>query len=226
MTQDARREMGLLLMFILLLAGSMGCATIAALNKVNKPGYSSRTLALSDEIFAMGRPQASLAQQLGQQNLVAFIGRKHTYMLFRGGAELEQIARSQLDPKRILIDAQDSSNLNLKDEQIWGELRLTYKAQPQEQAYLNSVGFTPWNERRDTYYRYISIEGLLYPAISLPAGHGTFQEKYPIHLYRSQEHPPKTNYAAIPLVPLAVVTDILLTPVYIGGLILFSISSK
>lgn len=136
-------------------------------------------------------------------------------MLFKGGSELERIAQSELAAERIQIDA-TSQNLYLKDKKVWGHVRLIYAATAElsieENQKLLALGFS----QRDTrFYQSVYVEGLLYPPIS--ETQDSLKIRRPIHLYTTQKAAPFfENYAAMALLPLAVVTDVILTPLYLG----------
>jgi hypothetical protein len=69
------RGVTLLMAFIVLIAGSMGCATMYVSSLIS----SHNNPVLTDEIVAIGRPDASLAKEMGQKNAIAFLGMKNTY---------------------------------------------------------------------------------------------------------------------------------------------------
>lgn len=195
----------------------MGCATLLTWNAIEEPGKTTKELAVSDEILALGRPDETLAQKLGRNDVVAFLGTQYTYMIFEGGAELERIARSGLDPQRIQLDAAQSGNLSVSEHQVWGDVRLVYTAYPQEQATLSALGFAPTRPgQAQMYERKVYVQGLLYPALEVPPRQGRLHVTRPIRIYRTQETAPGINYTMIPLLPLAVATDVLLSPVYLG----------
>ncbi|MCP4702806.1 MAG: hypothetical protein GY862_38995 [Gammaproteobacteria bacterium] len=226
--REYSHEIVLLTAFILLIAGSMGCATMFTMEAIKKENRPNKSLALTDEIVAIGRPDAALAQELGQRNVVAFLGVKNTYMLFKGGAELEWIVRSGLNPERIKLDATQSRNLFIKDKQVWGHLRLTYGDRTgisfPEQQILGRQGFSATGGQ--FYQRKVYIEGLLYPPIKLSAEQDSLKIRRAIHLYKTSSKPSK-NYAAAALLPLAIATDVILTPVYLGvGIVLLTKSMK
>ncbi len=217
--------LALLLAFVVGVAGSLGCATMAASQVVNK-GDSDFYYqpVLSDEIVAIGRPDAGLAKELDQPNTVAFIGLKNTYLLYKGGDELERIAQLKLEGRRLDIDAVRSFKLYLKDKQVWGELVLTYGGgkpiAAEEVAELERGGFTPLPRSNGAFYqKKISIEGVLYPAIKLPddqlAKLGT---RRAFNLYNSRDSKPPLlpKILKSPLIAVGVAADIVLVPVYLG----------
>ena len=222
--KESLREYVLLMLFNLLIAGSMGCATMYTTSAISSQGKSHDVLALTDEVVAIGRPDPVLLRELGKSNVVAFLGLKNTYMLFKGGEELENIARGNLDGDRIVLDTTSSQHLYLKDKQVWGNLLLIYRPERQvssiESETLTKLGFSPRGNEKNAFERYVYVEGVLYPAIKLSNQQGLIRVRRAITLYRSEYVQPPPNYAAVVLLPLAIATDIVLTPVYLGfGLI-------
>ena len=212
----------LVLAFITLIAGSLGCATIWATSAANNHGDFYTKPVLSDEIIAIGQPDASLAKALKQPDVVAFLGKKNTYMLYKGGEDLERIAQLNLDGKRMDIDAARSYKLYLKDNQVWGDLVLTFgggnEISVADQAELEKGGFT---SRRGVeniqYQKSVHIEGVVYPPIKLSDEQmSKLVTRRPFNLYNSRDAKPPMNVVATMMIPVAVVADIVLVPVYIG----------
>lgn len=207
-------------------AGSMGCATMAASEYVNK-GDSDFYYkpVLTDEIVAIGRPDATLAKELGQDHVVAFIGLKNTYLLHKGGEELEHISQLKLEGKRMDIDAARSYRLFLKDKQVWGDLVLTYgggmPVAAEEQAELEKGGFTPLRGAKNAQYqKKVSIEGVVYPAIKLSDEQmsrlGTHRA-FNLYSPRDSKPPVMGKILKSPLIAVGVAADIALIPVYVVG---------
>jgi hypothetical protein len=214
--------LGFMLVFIVLISGSLACATMAASAASKNNGSTIKTLALSDEIIAIGRPDAELSKKLNNEHAVAFLGKNNTYMLFKGGEELESISKLKLDPKRLDIDATTNKNLYLGNKQVWGNLRLTYGDSKgysdEERTILDHAGFKPFKGSiYKFYYKNIYLQGLVYPAIKLSE---TQQSQLTVHrpfnLYKTDHTESTFNPAGIVLIPLGVATDIVLAPVYLG----------
>lgn len=228
---EQMRWLSLVMALVVGIAGSMGCATMAATSAV-KSGDADFYFkpVLSDEIVAIGRPDATLAQQLGQSNAVAFIGLKHTYLLHKGGEELERIAQLKLDGKRLDIDAARSHKLYRKDQQVWGELTLTYGSimtvTAEEQAELEKAGFNAMKGgRNNPYQKKILIEGVIYPAIKIPDDvNSRLTTRRPFNLYNPRDAKPPVmgKILKAPLIAVGVAADVALLPVYavITGLVL------
>ncbi|MDY6993240.1 MAG: hypothetical protein SVR94_11635 [Pseudomonadota bacterium] len=214
MNQEYVQEIGVLAVFILLIAGSLGCATMTTLSAIeDRPP----AVALTDDIIAIGRPDAALRAQIGQTDVVAFLGLKQTYLLFKGGRELERIAQSPLDDERIQIQA-TNRNLYLQEQKVWGQVGLIYQASEplsaEEQQILQALNFSQSHNR---FYRSVSVAGLVYPPIQLASTQNLLKRRRPIQLYSTQKAAPSIeHYAATALLPLAMVTDVILTPLYLG----------
>ncbi len=215
----------LVITFTVGVAGSLGCATIAASEAVKQSDrdfYS--TPVISDEIVAIGKPDAALSKELGQEHVVAFIGLKNTYLLYKGGEELERVAQLNLDGKRMTMDATWNNRLYVKGKQVWGDVQLRYGNNPvvtaDELSELNKGGFVAvGGGKYVSYQKKVSVEGLIYPAIKIPEDQlSKLGVHRPINLYHSKDETPPMlpKVLKAPLIPLGVAADIVLTPVYLG----------
>lgn len=206
---------------IILIAGSLGCATMAATSiDTGEADFRNKPI-LSDEIIAIGRPDPTLAKQLEQPDIIAFIGKKNTYMLYKGGNELEKVSQLQLDGKRMDIDSEKSRTLYQKDKQVWGNMTLTYHTpSDEEKQVLEKNGFTlVKGPNKNAYQKTVSIEGVIYPAIKIPEAQlAQLTTKRKFNLYNPRDAKPPILPAILkaPIVLLAVAADIVLAPVYLG----------
>ena len=227
----------LALMFVLVagVAGSLGCATMAAIDKVERSDSMIHFKpVLTDEIVAIGRPDEALTKELGQEHVVAFIGLKNTYLLNKGGEELERISQLKLDGRRMNVHAKDweGSRLYLKDKQIWGWLVLTYgDTKPisiEEQAELKKSGFSvPKGGMGNVYRKEINIEGVIYPAIKLSdeqMAKLTIHRTFTLYDSGNTKPPVMGKILKSPLIVVGVAADIVLIPVYGVVVIGFAIS--
>ena len=215
----------LVAVFVISIAGSLGCATMAAssVGSGHDNDFYFKPV-LTDEIVAIGKPDKVLAKEIGQDHAVAFIGLKNTYLLYKGGEELEAIAQLKLDGKRMDIDAARSYKLYKKDSQVWGELVLTYgRGEPisaEEQAQLSKGGFYELKGSRNNQYQTkVNIEGLVYPAIKLPSEQmSKLETRRAFNLYHSSDEKPPVigKILKLPLVAVGVAADVALVPVYVG----------
>lgn len=225
--------------FATLIAGSLGCATMAATNAASNHSDFYNRPVLSDEIVAIGRPDAEVAKSIGQPDAVAFLGQKNTYLVYKGGAELESIFKLKLDGKRLRIEsvvniryADRSSRLYLKDKQVWGNLVLAYVGDgngitPEEQAELEKAGFN--KQGNDKYVRYdksIAMEGVISPPVKLSDDQASQLAMHrPINFYNPGDAKPPANIGATLMIPVAVVADVILIPVYLGVAVVALIAS-
>lgn len=212
----------LVLAGIALIAGSLGCATMAASSAANDHGDFYSRAVLSDEIIAIGKPDAAMSKAMGKEHVVAFLGKENTYLLYKGGEELESISRLSLNAKRLEIDAIRTRALYVKDKQVWGDLVLTYgegeEISAAEQAELQKGGFSLVGlDRYKRYQRKVGIEGTISPAIKISDDK---KSKLTMHrafnLYHPGDAKPPMNVGATLMMPVAVAVDIVLTPVYLG----------
>lgn len=81
MTQDFQWGI-LVVLFIALTAGSFGCATLSATRAAQNNKFYN-TPVISDEIIAIGKPDTALSKVIGQEHVVAFLGKNNTYMLYK-----------------------------------------------------------------------------------------------------------------------------------------------
>ncbi len=234
--KNLSRELSLFMVFILFIAGSMGCATTMALDAAKTRGKVSTQLAFSDDIVAIGQPDAALAKKLGQKQAIAVLGVKHTYLLFKGGTELQSLTQSGLNAKYLTIYASHLPQLYVKDKRLWGRLRINYiSPHPVSDAQLTLLkksGFSLSTQKPKAstsnpqhYMRYIQIKGVLHPPLALPPQYTALSIRRSINFYTSQQIPEHLNLGAVALVPLAMAVDVLLSPVYLGA-ILVSLTSR
>lgn len=209
------------LCMIALITNLQGCATTAAIK--SDPGNRAfhNNPVLTDDILAIGRPDAALLKKMELSNTIAFIGKKNTYMLYLGGEELEQISNLKLDSKRMIV-ASDHS-LYLKDNQVWGEIDLNYYygnkgSSVEEMAELIKGGFSPDQRpnKKGYFSTTIRIEGVVYPPIKIPDDQiSKLKVQRKFNLYNSREASPPILVKAlkVPLVATGIAVDIALVPV-------------
>ncbi len=218
----------LVFLFVAGVAGSLGCMTMVASETADKlRAHNYVPPVFQDEIVALGRPDAALSQQLGQNHVVAFIGLKNTYLLNKGGEELERISQLKLDGKRMNVRS-DNGRLYIKDKQIWGDLLLTYgnhdTISAAERTELERVGFRAESKSGNYYWKEIKIEGATCPAIKLSNEQmSRLTVRRAFNLYDPHNAKPPIlstilrEYVEAPMIVAGgVVADIALTPVYLG----------
>lgn len=215
------KELGSLFLAIVLIAGSMGCATMSAIEASKGRKKAEQILVLSDEVIAIGKADESLKQQLGEDT-IAFLGKKQTYLLHKGGKQLEHIANSGLDP--LYIDFQDKKQISLKDKHLWGHVDLYYDKIQLSPAELQTLQRLEFHLQNKVYHRSIYVAGQIAPPISLTQNQDKFAKSFKIEFYQTKTSR-VPNYAFVPLIPFAIVADVLLSPVYLG-LTLILITTK
>ena len=214
--------LALTIVFALAVGGSMGCATILATEVYSSGGHTTKSLVLTDKIVAIGKPDAALAKELGNNECVAFVGEKNTYMLHQGGAQLLQISQMHLDPARMELDADKSENLFLQGDHVWGALVLTYgdgKAlSPEERAELIKARFVADNQANPLKFsKIVNVDGVVYPALKLSGEQSENLTRYrTIKLYANKYSGPSVigKVLKAPLILVGVAVDVALLPVY------------
>lgn len=135
-TSSIFKLFGLITSLVLLVASS---SCIASSDKNDTP-------ILTDSIFAMSKIDQSDAKVIGLDypNVVAFLGKKNTYMLFQGGYDLLKIGQ-ELDGKYLIVRNM-KRGLFIKDNQVWGQFLLIYykdgkDIDADEKVKLETLGF-------------------------------------------------------------------------------------
>ena len=206
---------------------SQGCATLTMEGDLEagdaqiKNDFFNKPI-LSDEIVAIGRPDAEMSRQLHNDHIVAFIGLKNTYLLFQGGEELERISRLNVDKIRIAVDAGANCCLYMKDRQVWGVIALTYgndgkPVTDQEELELERGGFNKTEGNGGIFYQTeVKVEGGVYPALHVPdAASSRLSTHRTINFFNSKDSKPPKNTGWL-MLPIAIGIDVVLLPVYLG----------
>lgn len=217
--------------FVSLVAGSLGCATILATESSRSTHHTPPKPLFDDEIFALGKVDEATTQKIGRGPLVAFLGNKQTYLLERGGDKLLQIAR-QLDGRKLRLAGNEETRITVWGTQIGGTVVLYYDAgntlEDKARGQLTQLGFTPQrkNGQESGHWRVaINVSGFMSaPARVSAEQQQLFTRRYPLTLFSPAETDRRLNPAAVVTVPLAVVVDIVLTPVYLGALLVVGLS--
>ena len=206
--------------------GGLGCATMYAANRDNpraEKHYNEPIL--TDTICALAIPDESLSEKVGS-DAIAFLGQKHTYLLVQGGDELVRIGR-ELDGEFLTIEG-NQRRMFMKDTTIWGEINMTYQIPDELTAdaattnQLIELGFTP--RRSGTYERTTAVKGAIQPPLDIkdvPA----FKKCRDISFFNPPDSSPPPDLDKYVLVPLGVATDIILTPVYLFGILVLAITN-
>ncbi len=201
--------------------GGLGCATMIATEAPNPFADSHyRKPVLQDSVYAMARPDAALAKKMGQDGIVAFLGRKHTYLLLEGGVKIEKVAH-ELGGARLVLEPSTIHQLYRKGDTIWGSITLTYKpdgvpgvaVDPEKVKALGFVFRKPGD-----YTLSVDVKGVVAPAARLKkAIPDSFDKSRDIAFYNPPGSSPPPDVTKLITVPLALVVDVALTPVYLIG---------
>ncbi len=205
-------ELSRLFIVIILMAGFTGCATISMIEASKGRTQIEKSLVLSDEVVAIGKADTALKQQLGK-NVIAFLGKKHTYLLHKGGEHLEHIASSGLNPRYIRL--QGNKQLLLKDQRLWGHVNLYYDKTELSPAELHTLQRLKFRLKNKIYHRAVPVAGQVAAPISLTQSQHQFTKSFNIEFYQT-ENSRVPNYALVPLIPFAIAADVVLAPVYLG----------
>ena len=211
--------------------GGLGCATMLASEKRN-PHASAHfnQPVLTDTVYAVAQPDAKLAKTLGTESAFAFLGHRHTYLLVQGGDVLARLAAAKLDGARVKIEPPPRT-LFLKDRTIWGDLAVRYQVDAaagptaDERAALADLGFQ--SAQPGEYSLSVRVNGLCAPPAKVEKNVLTqLTHTRPIAFYNASNSQPPPDLSKIVLVPLAVVVDLALTPVYLGGFLIFILAAN
>ncbi len=226
---DKVKYLGLVVAFAVV-AGSGGCFSITA----QSDAHANRKLLFTDTIFAVGRPDTALTQQLGVPVAVAFLGMKNTYMLLEGGEALIQIA-TELDGNRISLPnhprelyVTHRQELFIREKTVWGSLTVAYGSnktyRPDELATLNKLGFVLG---QSAYEKTIPVKGVIYPPITLSAEQAQkLKIRRPVVFYDAADSEPlhvSTNKAKS---TLALTADIVTMPIQFMGFVVWAMTLK
>lgn len=219
-----------------LLGGVSGCATSAAVRTTKYVEYIPAKPILNDEIFAFANVDPQLAEKAGQGQLVAFLGLQHTYFLKTGGDEILRLAQTpELETKKLqLMPSNGRGELFLEKQMVWGTVRFEYDTRStgsnvSERQALNKLGFVAQKQdQQETglFRKAIRVSGFTNPAITLSAEQSQrlTTNRYPFTLYQPNERKEHFNPIGLLLVPAGVVVDVLLSPLYLGGLLVVGLS--
>lgn len=231
-------------LLIVLILSLTGCATLEMYGADTQQGERAKSdfyfkPVLSDQIVAIGKPDAQLASELHNDHVVALLGEKNTYLLFKGGEELEQISKLNLDSNFMDINTDKAHTLYLKGKQVWGDVTLTYShgnvVSAEEHEDLDRAGFSEIKtDGRDSFQKLIKVEGAVYPALKMTDRQiSKLTRIRTINLFNSPDAKPpvsdsiNVNYVNL---PLGVAIDSAMAPVYLGlgvvGLVAYPFTSN
>lgn len=208
--------------------GGLGCATMLALDSGHSKKYAfHNTPILTDSIFAIGKPDAAMAAKIGNTNAIAFLGKQHTYLLLEGGTQLNDVARNMEGIPLTLGETR--GQLFLKKKVLWGNVSLRHtppkKTIPNELTInqLLANGFKA--DRNGAYTLSVPVKGVVFPpAKTDKTPPEILMNPRTVAFYNPPDSSPPPDFEKLITVPLAVVLDLALTPVYLIGFIVVIIS--
>lgn len=225
------------MVFVTAIVSSFGCSTAYLLSESSEESDRNTSRnnnnfyqqpVLTDDIIAIAHPDAALSKTMGQPNVVAFLGKMNSYVLFKGGDELEYVSQLHLDGTNMDVDA-ISHNLYLKDKQVWGDLVLTYGYEKEitveEQTELEEAGFNAeYLDKTKIYRKKIKIEGVIYPAFNLSdEQRSKLTTSRPFLLFNPRDaKPPLTTPTptftaeTLLVLPITIAEDVVLAPIELG----------
>ena len=203
--------------------GGLGCATMIATSSPNQRAHDFYNKpVLTDSVFALARPDAALAKKIGCEGAIAFLGKKRTFLLVEGGAQLSRVA-GELDGDKLTVDSAPRQ-LFIKGKTVWGNVTLNYSpgqnTAPGEsdRNKLQALGFKADNS--GVYRLAVPVKGVVYPAAKLGKEvPNDFRKSRDIAFYNPPDSSPPPDLGKLITVPLAVVVDVALTPVYLVGFV-------
>jgi len=219
--------------------GGLGCATMlvsemnqnrgnpAADAHYNKP-------VLTDSVFALAQPDDALAEKIGHEDAIAFLGRQHTYLLIEGGKQLRGIAR-ELDGNKLILEG-TPRQLFLKGKVIWGSVSLRYvpgqdaAQEASDKSKFQTLGFAL--DKQGVYRLSVAVKGAIYPAAKFTSKLSkdlpdAFKKSRDIVFYNPPDSSPPPDLGKLAILielPLAVVVDVALIPVYVVGFVVLVMS--
>lgn len=214
--------------------GGLGCATMIATESPNPFADSHyHKPVLTDSVYAMAHPDAALSKKMGREGVVAFLGKKHTYLLVEGGDRIEKVAH-EIGGARLTLEP-GTHQLYRKGDAIWGAITLTYRpdegpGSPTDPDKMKALGFVlqkpgAHNVKEGDYILRVDIKGVVASAAKLKkAVPDAFDKSRDIAFYNPPDSAPPPDVLKLITVPLGLVVDVALTPVYVLGLLVVSLS--
>ena len=207
--------------------GGLGCATWLATSRSNPNAYNHYNKPiLTDSIFALGRPNEAMARKIGNTNAIAFLGKQHTYLLVEGGTQLNNITRELEGVALTLGDAR--GQLFLKQKTVWGRVSLHFTPEKGitppgvTTNKLLAMGFKA--DRRGAYSLTVPVKGVVCPPAKLDKPLlNELSTVRTVAFFNPPDSSPPPDLEKFIIVPLAVVLDLALTPVYLLGFLSFAI---
>ena len=210
-------------------AGMTGCTTFLVSKMDSRNPYFHSQALVQDKIFAIGKLDHEGEKALEIPGGLVFLGEKQSYLIVKGGAELQAIAKSSVGPEVEILDGyyQSNSHLYIQDQKFWGDVALRVSSDnsysPGQQAELGGLGFVKeeqnkYGNKREVYLKTLPLEGVTMKPITVPT-------KMAEHLTHSRSiafYPPGDQKAPLNLgkyvaLPFAVAVDVVTAPIQILG---------
>lgn len=191
------------------LALSMGCLT-PIVDDLTQPERHHKKIVSEDTIFAIGKPDQNLHNQIGTTSAFIFLGKKKSYVITTGAEDLVTISK-KLNPRYLGIETW-TPTLFLKDGQIFGSLKIFYQMEPfkkpivgEEREQLDALGFKPHKIEPFRYELSIEVNGFVCPRIQISEDDlGKFKLERKIVFYSA------TNKSSLPRVTKSLTRTILM----------------
>lgn len=206
-----------------------GCTTFLASRMEGRdPSFHARPLA-SDQLIAIGKLDKKAEKELDISGGLVLIGQQQSYLITKGGDELEAIAKSSFGPDVEILERYHDSNshLYLNKRKFWGKVALRINRDqdysPEQQLELANMGFEKQEtvssqKNRSVYSKAIDLEGVTVAPIKVPdslAQHLSHSRTIAFYPSEDQKAPPNLEkYVAL---PLAVAVDVVTAPIQILG---------
>ncbi|RIX42568.1 MAG: hypothetical protein D3M94_18735 [Rhodocyclales bacterium GT-UBC] len=206
-----------------------GCTTFLASEMESRdPNFHSQPSA-SDQLVAIGKLDKNAEKELDIPGGLVLIGHKQSYLITKGGGELEAIAKASFGPDVEILERYHDSNshLYLDKRKFWGKVALRINRDqdysPEQQLELANMGFdkketASSRKNRNVYTKSIDLEGVTIAPIKVPdslAQHLSHSRSIAFYPPENQEAPPNLEkYLAL---PLAMVVDVVTAPIQILG---------
>lgn len=225
-----QRFISTVLISVLAASSLSGCFTMVN----SEGGYSSKShresqAILNDTVLALGKPDASASNMLGNANAFALFGKSNTYVLTTGGDALQQIAlafaqNKDLNAERLSI-VNENKSLYLDKDTAWGTVQFAYRpmskdeaTQASEEKSLRNLGFKA--DEAGVFNVFVRVEAAVKPALDLSAVRlPAFQKNRDLVFYEpsSATLVNKPKLGKILLTPLALAADVVTAPLQLIG---------
>lgn len=204
-----------------------GCSTFLVSEMSSRDPYFHSKPLSKDKIVAIGKLGPDSEKTLGIQDGMVFLGENHSYLIVKGGAELQAVARSDIGSRVEVLDNYHYTehHLYVQDGMFWGEVGLSFTESeanltPERLQQLSILGFVKASSSKNgaTYTKGIPVEGTILAPLAIPTD---IAERL-THFRSISFYPPKDQKAPLNLakyvaMPFAVALDVVTAPIQILG---------